>query len=355
VAVLLKELSEARGVSGAEGAVRDLILDAVRDLIDEHRVDALGNLICIKRGSNRDDPNQDPKKVMVAAHMDEVGFMVTAINKDGSLRISTVGGLDDRILLSKVVLVGEDAGDGPVAGVIGFKPIHLIPRDQRGTVPKISDLAVDIGASDQADAGKRVKRGDYVSFQVGYEVLDEGGLRTVKGKAFDDRVGCAILIEILRQRYAFDLYAVFTTQEEVGLRGARVAAYAVDPDVAFALEGTICDDLPSDEDQSPVTEVGKGPAITLMDASFIADRRLVRLLTETAEAEGLPYQFKRAIAGGTDSGAIHLAREGVPSVTVAVPCRYIHAPVSLLSLADAEHTVELMIAALQKLEEGLSS
>jgi tetrahedral aminopeptidase len=351
VAVLLKELSEARGVSGAEGAVRDLILDAVRDLIDEHRVDALGNLICIKRGSNRDDPDQDPKKVMIAAHMDEVGFMVTAINKDGSLRIATVGGLDDRILLSKVVLVGEEAKPG----VIGYKPIHLIPRDQRNTVPKINDLAVDIGASDQADAEKRVKRGDYVSFQVGYEVLDEGGLRTAKGKAFDDRVGCAVLIEILRERYAFDLYAVFTTQEEVGLRGARVAAYAVEPDVAFTLEGTICDDLPNEEDQSPVTEVGKGPAITLMDASFIADRRLVRLLTETAEAEGLPYQFKRAVAGGTDSGAIHLTREGVPSATVAVPCRYIHAPVSLLSLEDVDHTVQLMIAALHQLEEGLSS
>jgi putative aminopeptidase FrvX len=347
--MLLKELSEARGVSGNEGAVRRLIQDALADHVDEQRVDALGNLICVKKGTG--DGSVWPRKVMVAAHMDEVGFIIGGFNSDGTLRFAQVGGLDDRILLSKAVLVGDKA----VPGVIGYRPIHLISRAERSKVADMSRAAIDIGATTQAEAEKLVNLGDYVSFQTSYEALSEAGLRTVKGKAFDDRAGCAVLLELLQARYAFDLYGVFTAQEEVGLRGARVAAYALDPDVAFALEGTICADLPSDRDVSPVTEVGKGPAITLMDRSFIADRRLVRLLTEAAEAEGIPYQFKRATAGGTDAGAIHLAREGVPSATVAVPCRYIHAPVSLLSLEDLDHTLALLKAALSRLERGLGS
>jgi endoglucanase len=175
----------------------------------------------------------------------------------------------------------------------------------------------------------------------------------VKGKALDDRAGCAVLAELLAGDYGFDLTAVFTAQEEVGLRGARVAAYRVAPEVAFVLEGTVCDDLPKEADATPVTELGKGPAITVMDRSFMADPRLVRLLTATAEREGIPYQFKRAAAGGTDAGAIHLSREGVPSVTVAMPVRYIHAPVSLMSLNDFDDTVRLMRAALHTLEGGL--
>jgi endoglucanase len=155
-----------------------------------------------------------------------------------------------------------------------------------------------------------------------------------------------VLIELLKERYPFDLYAVFTVQEEVGLRGARVAAYAIEPDLAFVLEGTICDDMPKKRDVSPTTEVGKGPAITIVDRTFFADRRLIKLLIETAEEEGIPYQFKQPVVGGTDAGAIHLTKEGVPSATVAVPCRYLHSPTCLLSLADFENTVRLMKAAL---------
>jgi endoglucanase len=345
--VLLQELSEARGVSGNEGAVRELIRTAVADYTDECHSDALGNLICLKKGTGT---GADwPRKVMLAAHMDEVGFIITGINGDGTLRFAQVGGMDDRILLSKQVLVGADA----VPGVIGYRPIHLISREERQRVADMSKAAIDIGATSKGAAERLVKLGDYVSFRTDYEVLDEEGLRTVKGKAFDDRAGCAVLIELLKDDYSFDLYAVFTTQEEVGLRGARVATHAIDPDVAFVLEGTICDDLPQEKDVSPVTELGKGPAITLMDRSFIADRRLVQLLINTAEANGIPHQFKRAVAGGTDAGAIHIAREGVPSVAVAVPTRYIHAPVSLMSLTDLDHTVQLMRAALHQLEKGL--
>jgi len=348
--VLLKELSEARGVSGNEAAVRDAILSAVRGYIDEHRVDALGNLICLRKARRQAQPGS-PRRVMVAAHMDEIGFVITGINSDGTLRFGKVGGIDDRILLSKQVLVGQEA----VPGVIGYRPIHLIPKAERERVADVSKLAIDIGATSKSGAEKLVKPGDYVTFRTTFEILDEGGLRTVKGKAFDDRAGCAVLIELLKEEYAFDLYATFTAQEEAGLRGARVAAYAVNPEIAFVLEGTVCDDLPKKKDLSPVTEVGKGPVITLMDRSFIADRRLVKLLVDTAQQLGIPYQFKRGAVGGTDAGAIHLTREGIPSAAVSVPVRYIHAPVSLLSLVDLDYTVRLMCEALYTLERGLES
>ena len=347
--MLLGELSKARGVSGNESAVRELIQGAVQDHVDECRVDTIGNLICLKR--TRSEGERWPRSVMLSAHMDEIGFIVTGINSDGTLRFAQVGGLDDRILLSKQVLVGEDA----VPGVIGYRPIHLISPADRQRVADMSKAAIDVGATSRASAEKLVNVGDYVTFLTSYEELTQDGLRVVKGKSFDDRAGCAVLIEALKGDYAFDLYGVFTVQEEVGLRGASVAAYAVAPDVAISLEGTICADLPTEKDISPVTEMGKGPAITLMDRSFVADRRLVDLLVGAAEAEGIPYQFKRASAGGTDSGAIHLAREGVPSVTVAVPCRYIHAPVSLLSLSDLEAMTKLIVAALHRLERGLGS
>ena len=347
--MLLQRLSDARGLSGNEGAVRDILREVTQDRVDEQKVDALGNLICTKRAAR--PGSSFPRTVMLAAHMDEVGLMVTGINSDGTLRIGQVGGLDDRILLSKQVLVGEAA----VPGVIGYRPIHLIGRDERSKAPDMSHAAIDIGATSQAAAERLVKIGDYVSFRTAFETLDDDGLRTVKGKALDDRAGCAALVEILADDYAFDVYGVFTAQEEVGLRGARVAAHRLAPDLAIVLEGTVCDDLPKDVDATPVTALGQGPAITVMDRSFIADPRLVRLLTATAEREGIPYQYKRAAAGGTDAGAIHVSGKGVPSVTVAMPVRYIHAPVSMLSRNDFDHTVQLVRAALHTLEGGLES
>jgi len=339
--MILQQLSDARGVSGHENDIRKVIYALAKPLADECRVDALGNLICLKRGSDA----SDGRKVMLAAHMDEIGLMVVGFNGDGTLQFEKVGGIDDRVLLAKRVLLG----DKQVPGVIGFPPIHLIPRGQRSQAPDYEKMAIDIGANSAEEAKKRVDLGDYVSFDTHFEQLTSDGLRMAKGKAFDDRAGCAVLLSLLEGDYPFDLYAVFTTQEEVGLRGARVAAYSVAPDLAIVLEGTICDDLPNKRDESPVTRVGNGPAITFMDRSFIADKGLFETLVRTAKELGIPFQLKQAIAGGTDAGAIHLSREGVPAVTVAVPARSIHAPVGMISMQDLEYTVQLVQAALQRL------
>ncbi len=335
--MILRELSEAVGVSGDEGGVRAVVLDAVREHVDEVKIDTLGNVLTFKRGTGR-----KRLRVMLDAHMDEVGLMVVGYDGDGFLKVRPVGGIDPRLLPGTPLQVGPEH----IPGVIGVKPIHLLREEESEKVPRIEDLVVDIGAKSKDEAKRLAPIGTYITFATRFRELGP----TVSGKAFDDRAGCAVLVELLRGgRFRFDLHAAFTVQEEVGLRGAQVAAYTIEPDCAFALEGTVADDIPKDKDVSPTTELGKGPAITVMDNSFIADRRLVRLLTGTAEKLGIPYQFKQPGIGGTDAGAIHRARAGVPSATVAVPCRYIHSPVALLSLEDFDNTVRLMRESLSRL------
>ena len=341
--MLLEELSNAFGPAGNEDEVRRVLARALKDKVDELSTDAMGNLIAFKKGNGA----KARLKVMVDAHIDEVGLMITRIDKNGLLGFQAVGSLADRLLLAKGVLVGEKR----LPGVITAPPIHLTKPNQRKQVITIDQLAIDIGASSENEAKKLVKLGDYVTFDTRYQVLSEEGLRTAKGKAFDDRIGCAVAAALADETYEVDLYLAFSVQEEVGLRGARVAAYRIDPDVAFALEGTVCDDAPRKEDTSPTTRLGKGPAITVMDRSFFADRRLVQLLVDTAEAEGIPYQFKQPGVGATDAGPIHLTRSGMPAVTVAVPCRYIHTPVGILSLNDYDGLVDLMKAALHTLPD----
>jgi endoglucanase len=335
--MILKDLSDAFGVSGNEEDVRAIVLDAVRDHADEVRIDAMGSVLAVKRGTG-----QDPMRVMLAAHMDEIGLMVVGYDDSGFLKVRSVGGIDPRLLPGTLFVVGPDR----IPGVIGVKPIHLLQSGEAKKVSKIEDLVIDVGAQSKDEAEKLAPLGTYATFATRFRELES----TVSGKAFDDRAGCAVLVELLRgEPFTFDLHAAFTVQEEVGLRGARVAAFAIDPDCAFALEGTIADEIPKEKDVSPTTRLGKGPAITVMDRSFIADRRLVQLLIRTAEEHDIPYQIKQPGLGGTDAGAIHLAREGVPSATVAVPSRYIHSPVALLSLDDFDNTVRLMRESLSRL------
>jgi putative aminopeptidase FrvX len=343
--MILKELSEAIGVSGDEGDVRAVVLGALQGHVDEVKVDAMGNALAFKRGTARPSAFKSGRRrlrVMLDAHMDEVGLMVVGHNSDGFLQIRTVGGIDLRLLPGTLLRVGP----GRMYGVVGIKPIHLLGEEEGDKVPKIEELVVDIGAKNKDDAKRLAPLGTTATFATQFRELGP----TVRGKAFDDRAGCAVLVELLRgERFRFDLHAAFTVQEEVGLRGAQTAAYTIEPDCAFALEGTVADDMPKDKDVSPTTRLGDGPALTVMDRSFIADRRLLRLLTGTAEELGIPYQFKQPGIGGTDAGAIHRVREGVPSVTVAVPCRYIHSPVALLSLDDFDNTVRLMRESLSRI------
>lgn len=344
--MFLEQLSNASGVSGNEGVVRDLILAKIKPLIDEYKIDALGNLIAVKHA--RRSRSKRALRVMLDAHMDEVGLLIVKAETDGFLRFKKVGAIDDRVLLSKVVLIGPDR----VPGVIGYKPVHLIKPDERSRIPEADTLTIDIGCKSSAEALGAVKIGDYVTFATTFEMFGEG---LVKGKALDDRAGCAVLAELLEENYPFDVYAAFTVQEEIGLRGSRAAAYFIEPDIAVAIETTVCDDSPKERDESPTTRLGSGPAISIMDRSLIADKRLLNLLFETARAEGIPYQIKQPLIGSTDAGRIHLSRAGVPSVAVASPARYIHSPAAVMSLSDYENHVNLLRHALPKLSHGLDN
>lgn len=330
----LERLSNARGVSGDEAEVRGLVRQALAGLTDRVETDPLGNLLAYKPASGRGRRF----RLLVAAHMDEVGLLVSHIEKDGTLRFQKVGGLDDRILPSKVVRIGAEG----VVGVIGHPPPHLSETGSSQKPVKHTEMTIDIGAADRSEAEKRVKPGDYAAFDTTFETWGA----VAKGKAFDDRVGCAVLLELLKRDYPFELVAAFTVQEELGLRGARTAAYRAQPDAVLALEGTVCDQVPRERDESPTTRLGGGPAITIADRSIIADPRLVRHLVRTAEETGIPYQFKQPGIGATDAGRMHLARGGAPGAVVSVPVRYIHAPAGLLSREDYARTVELLEAAL---------
>jgi putative aminopeptidase FrvX len=343
---LLRKLSEAHGVSGHEGAVREIVLQSLRDRVDACRIDSMGNLIALKKGTG-----DSPLRLMAAAHLDEVGLVITGAEDSGVLRFAKVGGIDDRVLPARVVFIGPHR----VPGVIGVKPVHLLERNERDRVPDARQLSIDVGASTKAEAEKLVARGEAAVFAGEFQTISGGPGRKgiVQGKALDDRAGCAILLELLCERFPFDLVAAFTVQEEVGLRGARVAAWAEKPDAAVVLECTGANEVPSKRDVSPSTRLGSGPAITVRDPSFIADPRLVELFRRTADQKGIPYQLKQPTIGGTDAGAIHRVHEGVPSITIAVPARYIHSPAAIMDLADFEHTVALAREALHRLPGAL--
>jgi endoglucanase len=352
--MFLEQLSNAFGVSSVEGEVRKIIIEAIKPHVGEWRVDTMGNLFTLRK--QRLGPTESPLRVMVTAHMDEVGFIISDVKGDGTLKFKSIGGFDRRVLLGKTVVVGQER----LPGVIGLKPVHLLKGDERRRVSGIESMYIDVGAENSS--GAKVSAGDFATFatQFGHlggdgESSEEQGL--VKGKALDNRAGCAMLIELLKEDYPVDFHAVFTVQEEIGLRGARVASYTVNPDLAFILECTAADDLPrmDDTEDEGYPRLGAGPAITVMDRSFIADRGLVDLLIHTAEAEGLPYQFKRPGVGGTDAGAVHMAREGIPSAAVSIPARYIHSPAAILDLADFWNSIKLVQATLKQLPEKYQS
>ena len=334
---LLKNLTEAVGVAGEEKEVRLLIRDLIADHVDEWHVDAMGNLIALKKGTGALD-----LRVMVDAHMDEVGLIITDYDSNGTLKFSGVGGFDDRALLGKVVQVGPKK----LTGVIGARPIHLLNASQRNSVTKIDAMRIDIGAKNKDAASSKINIGDRAAFVTEYEELGP----TAVGKSFDNRAGCAALIELLRERpYPFDLIATFTVQEEVGLRGATTATYGVQPDVALILECTPAYDLPNKDDVSPNVALGKGPSIYVMDSGTLQDPRLVSLITQTASDNNIPFQIRRPGGGGTNTAVIQRTRGAIPAATIAVPGRYPHTPAMMINLDDYANVVKLAKATLLNL------
>ena len=341
ISELLRQLTEAVGVSGDEKEVRLLLRDLIAEHVDEWRVDSMGNLLAVKRGTGESD-----LRVLVDAHMDEVGLMITDVESDGTLKFETVGGIADHTLLGKVVQVGPKK----LTGVIGARPIHLLKRDQRSSVVKSDSMRIDIGATKKENASGKVKLGDRATFLTAYQ---ESG-KMAMGKALDDRAGCAALVELLRgEPYPFDLHAAFTVQEEVGLRGAQVAAYATRPDVALVLECTPAYDLPNKRDVSPNVRLGHGPSLYVMDSATIQDPRFVRHIMRTAESNGIPFQVRQPGGGGTNAGAIQRVHGGVVTATIATPARYIHAPISMINLDDFGNVVRLAEATLRGLNRDL--
>jgi endoglucanase len=332
---LLEKLCNACAVSGDEGEVRKIVLEELKGHAEDVRVDALGNVLVTRLGSGK-----RRLKVMVSAHMDEVGFMLVADDGEGLFRFEIVGGIDVRQLPGKAVLVGKDH----LPGVIGARPIHLTTAEERKQKIPLDALRIDIGPG-----GGKVKPGDRATFATRFQ---RNGPALI-AKALDDRFGVVTLLELVKNAPAnIDLLAAFTVQEEIGLRGAKVAAYTFNPDLAVVLDATPANDLPGwdgEENTSFNTKLGIGPAIYIADGDTFSDPRLVRHFSETAQAEGIPYQFRQPGSGGTDAGAIHKARTGVPSVSVSVPHRYSHTAASIARLDDWKNTHSLLQAALRRL------
>ncbi len=326
---LLKDLCRLNGVSGDEDRVRAFIRTQAEPYADSIRADALGNLIVFKRGER-----STGTKLLLAAHMDEVGVIVTRIGDDGFLKFDFVGGVDRRVALGKPVLLGPEK----VPGIIGLKAIHLVTREEEKKVPKTESLYLDIGAGDRETAEKLVPLGTFGAF-VGEP--EEFGNGLFKSKAIDDRIGCAVMLELLREDLPLDVTFAFTAQEEVGARGAFGAAFSVKPEIALVLETTTAADLPGVEGARRVCAVGKGPVISYMDGGTIYDRALFEALRRLAEEHGVPWQTKEYIAGGNDARTIQRSRAGVRAAAVSAAVRYLHAPASVGSTVEFENIFKL--------------
>jgi len=346
---LLESLCNAIGVSGDEGPVRRIVLEKIRPNATEIKVDALGNILAIRNGDSQEKPTDSLRlRVMIAAHMDEVGMMITRDEGEGIFRFTIVGGVDANTLPGKSVWVGRE----PIPGVIGVKPIHLTTREDRRRAIPLDSLRIDVSP----DQAKKVKIGDRATFGTGFKRIGP----SIRARALDDRIGVASLIELLRIAPAhIDLLAAFTVQEEIGLRGAQVAAYALNPDLAIVLDCTPARDLPIYEkdgfnrcDQENIhynTRLGGGPAIYIADRATISDPRLVRHLTQTGNDLAIPYQLRQPGSGGTDAGAIHKQRLGIPSISVSVPGRYIHTGATIIRIEDWKNSLKLVFHALERL------
>ncbi|MBN1233198.1 MAG: M28 family peptidase [Candidatus Coatesbacteria bacterium] len=332
----LIKLSNAYGAAGDEKEIRDFIIKEIKNNVDSLKIDHLGSLIAFKKGTN------DKIRVLLSAHMDEVALIVDKIDDNGLLGVSSVGGFLPKVIPAKKVLVGKDR----LPGAVVLKSLHLMRPEEREMPVSIRGLNIDIGAKDKSSCN--VSIGDYVYFAT--KARQQGNY--LFGKAFDDRVGCAILCEILKEKkLPVSVYAHFCAQEEVGTRGGQTAVFNKERlKFNLNLEGTTANDRDFINDLSPTTEIGKGPAITIMDSNIITNTKILDWVQAIAKEKKIPYQFKRSVVGGTDAGPIYTSKEGLPALNIALPCRYIHSPVAIISIPDLNAMRDLALAVVVKAE-----
>ena len=335
---LLQELSLLPGVSGREDLVRERIAREVAPYA-QCKTDPSGNLIAYKKGAQT-----GAKTVLFSAHMDEVGFIVTYIEESGLLRFAAVGGIDTRVVVGKSVLVG----DSGLYGVIGTKAIHMQSPGEQGKAPSMDDLYIDIGASSKEEAEKAVHLGDRAKFASSFEPFGQG---MIKGPALDDRAGCAILIQLLKQDLPYDIVCAFTVQEETGCLGGKTAAFGVNPDIGVILEATTASDIAGVEPGKQVCQVGGGPVLSFMDKGTIYDFDLYRQALAWAGEAGIPCQSKAAVAGGNESRAVQSAAGGAKVLGLSLPFRYLHSPSCVLQVEDMENDLALVRLLAQRLPE----
>ncbi len=326
---MLKTLCLLNGTSGDEGRVRDFIISEIKDYCD-YKVDALGSVIAFKKGIKT--PNN---KVSLNAHMDEVGFIITGITDEGYLRFSPVGGIESAVCLDRVVSVGEKN----IKGVIGDKAFHLLEKEEKDKSPEFEKLLIDIGAESKEEAEKYVSLGDFAYFESDFCELGNG---FIKAKALDDRIGCMLMIELIKSELEYDTYFCFNVQEEVGLRGSKCTSFDVQSDISVILESTTAADLDGVEGDKRVCVLGNGPVVSFMDRRTIYDKALYNLAFETAEKNGIPVQTKTAVAGGNDAGSIQTSGKGSRVLAISLPSRYIHSASSVVKESDIENTRRLI-------------
>jgi len=337
---LLARLSNAYGPPGAEAEPRSILIEELQDYADEVRTDKLGNVFFTHKG------DEGAPVIMLAAHLDEVGVLITYIDDQGFLRFHSWGIVDNVLPGQRMILKGRK---GSLYGILGTKPPHVLSDAEKKAAIPIDDLFIDIGAdSREAAEAKGTYIGMRAVFDVEFKDLGDGYLW---GKAFDDRVGCYVMSEVFKwvKDKPYNIVAVGTVQEEVGLRGSKTAAWQVNPDYGLALENTFAMDMPGVPPHKQSAALHKGPVVTIADRSVIAHPKVLGRLIEAADAERIPYQFKRIPSGGTDAGSIHLTKAGIPSGTVANPCRYIHGPCGITTEQDIENTIALVKAFIKRI------
>lgn len=325
---LIETLCNIDGASADEEKVAKFIKKEIKKYCEWIEIDTMGNLIALKKGKK-----EPQEKIMISAHMDEVGFIVKSFTEDGMIKFGAIGGIDTKVLVGRRVRFGE------VFGVIGVKAVHLTTKSERETTISIDNLYIDIGADSKKQAMGLLELGDYGTFDSASYEFGDGFF---KAKALDDRLGCAFMIELIKSDLEYDVHFAFTVQEEVGLRGARVASYKINPDIAIILETTTASDIEGVKGGQRVCELGKGVVISYMDRATIYNEELYEKATNLAEKHNIKWQTKTLIAGGNDSGAIHLTRDGVKTLALSVPTRYLHSPASSVKISDIEETFKLV-------------